>query len=185
MSEVEYKSKPIAYSNEHMQSQIQPTGVGGKKYYADKIECPTFEKSLDHQTTTQPPNNPIQAQSSLLGHTTELRFRLQCFERGLGVWLPEGSFHRADVIIDNGHRLLKIQIKGFYGQSASRYYEVKLCTNNVRYSKNDVDFFAVYILETNAWFILPFAASKRSFVVSPTHPQQDFLGAWDLLKTAS
>lgn len=117
---------------------------------------------------------------------TEILFMAEAAKIGLKVSIPllvEGY----DCIVDTGDRVLKIQIK-------STDYEIKngvFCTKlgcgtkcKKKYSENDCDFFAVYVIRTKTWFIIPFKDAKVKMLLYPLdygHRYSRFIDAWYLI----
>lgn len=88
--------------------------------------------------------------------------------QGLGVSMPLLDSSPYDCIIDNGQRLLKIQVKGILNRakkSRKNGYKINLRGGTNYYKKNEVDFFAIYHLKLNGFFIIP-NLQQKSLVIN-------------------
>ena len=99
------------------------------------------------------------------GEWVELLFMAAAYLRGLRVLTPWRDSSPYDVALDHLGRLIRIQVKGFSARKGGGY----LCRLRhgihglERYSPADLDFFALYILPAQAWYIIP-----SSVVLEPT-----------------
>ncbi len=95
-----------------------------------------------------------------LGELAELVFMTRAAALGLIVMKPFGDSAPYDVVVDNGSRLLKLQIKsaasprnGAYEINAARGRFVKRA-----YTRRDIDFLAAYLVPEDTWYIFPLSA---------------------------
>ena len=92
------------------------------------------------------------------GELSELAFVYKAASEGFAVAKPYGDSQRYDCILDNGHRLWRVQIKS---STCLRngLYRVNACRDTsggpVGYDASEIDFFAAYIIPEETWFILP------------------------------
>ncbi len=73
-----------------------------------------------------------------------------------------------DCILDNGSKLLKIQIKAIYKKAKVRNknkWKINLRNGDNFYNLNDVDFFAIYHADLNGFFIIP-NNKQKSLVIN-------------------
>lgn len=108
-----------------------------------------------------------------LGDYAEQLFAAEAVKRGLLVSSPVAPASPYDWIVDNGEKLLRVQVKStnklMKGSRHPRYRvfaakrQHKDQTRAV-YSASEVDFFAVYIHGLESWFIIPFSAVKTDRV---------------------
>lgn len=98
-----------------------------------------------------------------VGELAELRFQLQCHERGWTVSKPYGDNARYDFIVDTGKRLLRVQVKSALtpGKQVGRTcYKVSSAYAGgsgpkIRYTPDDVDFIAAYLQDCDVWYLIP------------------------------
>ena len=132
------------------------------------------------------------------GELAELAFLYRSAALGLGVLKPMGDSLPYDVAVDNGHRLLRVQVKsvsrphrGVYEVNAGRGRNVKRA-----YTARDIDFLAACIFPADGqrptaddqrlvWFIFPLAAfsPRKTIRLSPLRSERwtPFREAWHLL----
>jgi hypothetical protein len=134
------------------------------------------------------------------GEWVELLFMAAAYLHGFRVLKPWGDSWEYDVAIDYLGRLIRVQVKGFSARKGGGY----LCrlrhgiSGVERYRPTDVDFFALYILPAQAWYIIPSSAvllpkPKFAITVFPNgllprsgrhkaeHDYEPYREAWTLL----
>ena len=80
---------------------------------------------------------------------------LEAAKNGLKVARPMMT-ERYDLIVDSGGALHKVQVKSTGTIKTHRAkYEVTLKASGKKYTKEEIDIFAVYIKPTNTWYIIP------------------------------
>ncbi len=127
------------------------------------------------------------------GELSELAFVYKAASEGFAVAKPYGDSQRYDFILDNGHRLWRVQIKsstclrnGLYRVNACRH----TCQGPACYEASEIDFFAAYIIPENTWFLLPveMIVGRRTvyFACGGNTKHSDFYAAyreaWHLLR---
>jgi hypothetical protein len=123
------------------------------------------------------------------GEWAELAFMTRATEEGLHVSKPYGDSLRYDVAVEFGGRFLKVQVKS----TAHRWlgkdsYRVNLIMAPGRkYQPGSVDFFAIYLIPINTWYIIPYWAlgPKVSLLFTPGGHRaryENFREAWHLMK---
>lgn len=127
------------------------------------------------------------------GELSELAFVYKAASEGFAVAKPYGDSQRYDFILDNGHRLWRVQIKsttqlldGLYHINAGRHTNGRV----VPYHPDEIDFLAAYLIPENTWFLIPISIleDRISILLAPgSHPRGPGLygpyrEAWRLLR---
>lgn len=130
------------------------------------------------------------------GELSELAFVYKAAAQGFAVAKPYGDSERYDCILDNGHRLWRVQIKsttvlldGLYHINAGRHTNGQVLPSQ----PNEIDFLVAHIIPEDSWFILPIDIihDRTSLLFAPArHPRgQGLYGAyreaWHLLRNNS
>ena len=89
-----------------------------------------------------------------IGCLAEYKFFAICMELGLQVSKPILDASVYDCIIDNGKRLIKVQVKSRSIIDDKRLNKM-LQWGNKRYKTTDFDYYAVYLHQTGDWLIMP------------------------------
>lgn len=99
------------------------------------------------------------------GELAELAFIQKAADLGLMVSKPCGDSFPYDLIVQSGGRLLRIQVKSCF-TSKRRGYSVNLGKRTdrttTRYTENEIDFLAVYIVPHDVWYVIPVQAAQAS-----------------------
>ncbi|MFZ0817625.1 MAG: group I intron-associated PD-(D/E)XK endonuclease [Candidatus Sulfotelmatobacter sp.] len=95
------------------------------------------------------------------GAWAELYFMVMAMSQGLKVSSPYGGLGPYDVGVENGGPILRVQVKCTLYQCSKGCYcmsvNVKDGSKGRRgYARGTVDFFAIYIIPTDDWYILPY-----------------------------
>lgn len=123
------------------------------------------------------------------GEWVELQFMARAQSHGLNVLQPWGDSLQYDFIVEHNGRFHRVQVK-----STSRHGECGYDCNTrhgqgLIYHAGKVDYFAVFVLPEDLWYIIPFRAiAKRGIRVNPRRPGSKYsryMEAWHLLKTAA
>ena len=92
------------------------------------------------------------------GERSEAAFLARAIKLGFGIAKPWGDSLRYDFILDNGERLIRIQVKCTESIRA-RAYETRATYTTGKgravYTKKDVDFIAAHVVPLDLWYILP------------------------------
>ena len=106
------------------------------------------------------------------GALAEYRFISTAISLNLRVLAPAVEGYPYDVVIDNGSRFYRIQVKyaardkrlekGFSVMTQRKVSSTKAIYK--RYTAEEVDFFAVYIWYIDTFFIIPFEAVKGNSI---------------------
>lgn len=91
-----------------------------------------------------------------IGEAAELAFMHRAAELGLTVLKPYGDSARFDVVLFNGRRFLKIQVKSACRRRRDGIISIPAFgSRNRPYRRGEVDFIAAYLRDEQAWFIVP------------------------------
>jgi len=98
------------------------------------------------------------------GTLYESMFKTEALKRGIAVSAPEGDYLPYDVIVDNGKRLQRIQVKGT-GSKQSSGYKVTIGKGNSlsqkkARDKDSFDVLAVVVVANGEhfWYLIPESA---------------------------
>ena len=123
------------------------------------------------------------------GEWVELIFMMRGAELGFNVSKPWGDSARYDVSVEDGGRFRRVQVKSTDVPRGDGGYVCYLKRTGIRYYRvEDVDFFAIYVLEKKAWFIVPSPVVlrlKSNIRVAPGMKNQKYARyeeAWHLLR---
>ena len=131
------------------------------------------------------------------GEAVELLFMARAALLGCTVLKPMGDSAPYDVVVDNGPRMLRVQVKSASvldtRRSAHRYAmtAARGCEAKIPYDPSDADFLAAYIPPQDAWYIVPIVELRKKVRIyfSPHRPSkgrmEPFLEAWGLLASDS
>jgi len=95
------------------------------------------------------------------GERSEAAFLHKASSLGFGVAKPWGDSERYAFILDNGHRLLRVQIKATDCLRAQAYETRATYTvgkGRAVYSPRDIDFLVAHIVPLDVWYVLPVEA---------------------------
>ena len=111
------------------------------------------------------------------GALAEYRFISTALSLDLRVLTPAVDGYAYDVVVDNGSRFYKIQVK--YASKDKRVNNqfgamTQRTTSSIRgdyqnYTANEVDFFALYIYYIDTFYIIPYDAVKGKSITVNTH----------------
>ena len=124
------------------------------------------------------------------GELAELRFLLRAAEAGFTVSKPYGDSARFDFIV--GDRFpARVQVRSTRIFNNSKAYVCRLTHGNPaqHYRRTDFDFFAIYVVPCDAWYIVPVRAFKPRQLYASLYPHnhnssgrmERFREAWHLL----
>jgi PD-(D/E)XK endonuclease len=125
------------------------------------------------------------------GEWAELCFMTRAKGLGMGVLKPYGDSRLYDVAVEDGGKILRVQVKcTMYRRRGSGYSLNILGPGRKKYPKGSVDFFAVFIIPIDEWYIIPYAAMgrRRTMHVTPGSGRaqwERYKEAWELLRGAS
>jgi PD-(D/E)XK endonuclease len=119
------------------------------------------------------------------GEWVELLFMTVAAGLGFTVAKPFGDSARYDVIVEHLGRFLRIQVKSTEQWNGSSYLcQLHMCGR--LYTAEDIDYFAIYVLPLDLWYIFPAKtlAGMGAVVLSPQckgHKYERYLENWWLL----
>ena len=123
------------------------------------------------------------------GEWAELCFMTKAAGMGLKVVRPFGDSSSYDVGVECAGGILRVQVKSsIYQRRGMRSYAVHLHTHNAQqYAKGTVDFFALYLIPVDIWYILPFEVTGNSTSLHFTpggryEKHKQYREAWHLLR---
>jgi PD-(D/E)XK endonuclease len=126
--------------------------------------------------------------SKLRGEWAELRFMALAAEHGLSVSKPFGDSQRYDVTVESKGHFLRIQVKSTMARFGKGYICTFIRTGMAPYKPEDLDFFAIYVIPADVWYIIPAKVATRyahNIMLSPQlkgHKYEPYLEAWSLLQ---
>ena len=89
-----------------------------------------------------------------IGCLAEYKFFAICMELGLQVSKPILDASVYDCIIDNGSRLIKVQVKSRSISDRGDKNDMLQWGNN-KYKRTDFEYYAIYLHQTGDWLIMP------------------------------
>ena len=122
------------------------------------------------------------------GEWAELCFMARAAGLGLGVLKPYGESGRYDVAVENGGRILRVQVKStIYCRRGGEYSLNVMGPGRKKYAAGTVDFFAVFVIPLGEWYIIPYEAMGKRLTLhfTPGSKRSKWTGyreAWDLLR---
>src|SRR5258708_8904717 len=80
----------------------------------------------------------------------------------MGVLKPYGESGRYDVAVEDGGPILRVQVKStIYCRRGNEYSLNVHGPGRKQYKKGSVDFFAVWVIPMEEWYIIPYAAMGK------------------------
>jgi PD-(D/E)XK endonuclease len=123
------------------------------------------------------------------GEWVELIFMMRAAELEFNVSKPWGDSSRYDVSVEDAGRFRRVQVKSTDVPRGDGRYICYLKRTGIHYYRiEEVDFFAIYVLEKKTWFILPARVVlrlKSNIRVAPGMRKQKYARyeeAWHLLR---
>ena len=119
------------------------------------------------------------------GEWAELCFMARAAERGLNVSKPHGDSASYDVGVEHDGKFLRVQVKSTTFRRKGSYTCNIVGPKRQRYARGRLDFFAVYLVTIDVWYIIPFevAEGNQSLNLTPRkgHKFSQYMEAWKLL----
>jgi hypothetical protein len=116
-------------------------------------------------------------------------FLARARREGLIVSKPYGESAPYDVLADWHGRFWRVQVKStLYKRRNGEYSLNVLGRRRQAYGANELDFFAVYLIPIDAWYIIPYEEAGRAHkslhftVDSKRHKYRRYREAWHLLR---
>jgi hypothetical protein len=120
------------------------------------------------------------------GEWVELLFMTVAWGLGFNVAKPWGDSARYDVIVENEGRFLRIQVKSTEAMVGGCYLcQLHVCGNRL-YTTKEIDYFALYVLPEDVWYIFPAKTLKGMGAVALAphlkgHKYEHYMENWWLL----
>jgi PD-(D/E)XK endonuclease len=92
---------------------------------------------------------------SLRGEWVELRFMARAAEYEIRAIKPWGDCSRYDFIVESRGRFLRVQVKSTSHVRGKQYTCGLGGANRRPYSKEEIDFLAVFVIPVDTWYIIP------------------------------
>jgi hypothetical protein len=134
-------------------------------------------------------NNPAPkiTNKKLRGEWAEMVFMTRAIELGLPISKPWGEMRSFDVIVGRTRHFVSVQVKSTILES--EFGNAFVCTvrgGHKPYPPGSFDFLAAYVVDENAWYIIPEAETwgKGSVTLHPNSPlakYEEYREAWHLL----
>ena len=122
------------------------------------------------------------------GEWAELCFMARAAGLGMGVLKPFGDSLRFDVGVLSRDRIWRVQVKStIYCRRGTEYSLNGMGPGRKQYRPGTVDFFAVYLIPLDQWYIIPYEAMREKLTVhfTPGGSRQKYaryLEAWELFR---
>lgn len=129
------------------------------------------------------------------GEIAEGAFLLECLKKGFTISKPYGDSSKYDFIIDNGKKLFRVQVKSVGTKDTGKYQNRYRCNASFgnhkaenKYTKNEIDVFACYILPLNLWYFVPVHNVSGKYIdLYPNYKSsgkyENFKNNWKFSKT--
>lgn len=123
------------------------------------------------------------------GEWAELCFMARAADRGLNVSRPHGDSASYDVGVESNGRFLRVQVKSTTYERRGQYTCNIVGPKRERYGRGKLDFFAIYLVPLDVWYIIPYAMAEKNASLNLT-PQKGrkfsrYMEAWNLLRGAA
>jgi hypothetical protein len=90
------------------------------------------------------------------GEMAEAAFLAKAAGLGFRVSKPWGESSRYDLIVDNGRKLLRVQVKSAHRADDFGGYTFHAHGNTARaYRSSEIDFLAAYVVPVDTWYLFP------------------------------
>src|SRR3954464_809706 len=122
------------------------------------------------------------------GEWVELCFMAKAAGLGIAVSKPMGESRRYDVLVEAGGRIARVQVKStIYCRRRNEYSLNVMGPGRKSYKEGTVDFFAVYLIPVDEWYIIPYKGlgKKLTLHFRPDGGRQKYRKyreAWHLLE---
>ncbi len=125
------------------------------------------------------------------GEMAELQFLAKASALGFVVAKPYGDSSRYDFILDNGRRLVRVQVKSVGKLNGAGLYRVHACNGRKRvpFREDEIEAIVAYVIPEDAWYVIPIKALKGvdAFWLAPHIYRskakfENYRDAWHLLR---
>ncbi|MBZ5718961.1 MAG: hypothetical protein LAO03_01125 [Acidobacteriia bacterium] len=121
------------------------------------------------------------------GEWAEMRFMARAAEQGFRVTKPWGDSARYDFILELHGRCVRVQVKSTIHRRAGGYLCAAMHSGAKRYTLEQVDFFAAYVIPEDVWYIVPaevVTGGAAYLLLTPGHQREKYgryKEAWHLM----
>jgi hypothetical protein len=98
----------------------------------------------------------------LRGEWVELLFMARAAEHGLRMIKPWGDSSRYDLVVETGGRFVRVQVKSTSHRRSNFYVCSLLRCAQQRHKIDEIDFFAIYVIPVDSWYIMPSSIASRT-----------------------
>jgi hypothetical protein len=116
------------------------------------------ENSKRKKNSNQKSNCKKRPNTKITGERSEAAFLHRAAGLGFGIAKPWGDSMRYDLIVDNGERLIRVQVK-CTETIRTRAYETRATytTGKTRavYTSKDIEYLAAHVVPLDLWYIVP------------------------------
>ncbi len=122
------------------------------------------------------------------GEWAELCFMARVAGLGMSVSKPHGDSRRYDVLVEAGRRISRVQVKStIYCRRGNEYSLNVMGPGRKKYEEGTVDFFAVFLIPREEWYIIPYEAMGNRLTLhftpgSKRGKWEEYREAWELLR---
>ncbi len=123
------------------------------------------------------------------GEWAELQFMARAAEHGLSISKPWGESERYDIGVESNGQFLRVQVKcTMHRRFGSYACTLRKHDGGKRYTPGEIDFFAIYIVPEDLWYIVPAGLLMHlhsTVCLTPSakgHKYERYLEAWELLR---
>jgi len=121
------------------------------------------------------------------GEWAELVFAVRAMELGLRLARPWGESSGYDFTVDQGARIVRVQVKSTIFKEGVSGYSCTLKDSKGPYKKNTFDFVAAYVIPEDVWFVIPEKVVRGMWSVGlypklETAKYREYQEAWHLLR---
>jgi len=119
-----------------------------------------------------------------LGCFAEYLFCAECTKRGFVVSMPILDSSVYDCVVDHNDNLYKVQVKATAKKPLGGRNSVNIPLNNSKslYTKNKVDFFAVYSIHFDGFFVFPNTGNMQSIRLSTKGKNKIYFNNFELFE---
>ena len=122
-----------------------------------------------------------------LGELGELAFSYKAASLGFGVSKPLGDNEPFDFILNAGHRLWRVQVKATYHMRRTYFFRTTRADVGYkcrRYTADDVDVLAAWVMPLDVWYIIPVQAFAGRTGVAVYPHRKDGTGQFEAFQDA-
>lgn len=100
------------------------------------------------------------------GEWAEMKFALDAAARGLIVLKPYGDCAPFDFVVSDGRHFQRVQVKSAWTRhKAAYFFHCRKTRSFTPYTRTHIDFFAFYVKDFDAWYIVPARKIGRRRVI--------------------